>query len=152
MISWAGPGPPDLSWTPGPLLAAKSDGLRNLVKTAVVLLFLLVFWAPGSGPRDPKAPRRAQKGPKVTAWPRFSSEKCSQTEVFEGSTRPNHVIHEGFLPRNCRNICQKVFQEQCGPDVQRTWSTYCSWRSTTVERSIISRSTTKSCRDDSFLG
>ena len=83
----------------------------------------------GSGPgaaqgtrRRPGGPRKAPRmrkplvftrcprlrTPKVTGWPRFSSEECSQTEVFRGSTRPNHVIYEGFLTAEARNPPQEA--------------------------------------------
>ena len=84
---------------------------------------------PGSGPgaaqgtrRRPGGPRKAPRmrkpfvftcfsrlrAPKVTVWPRLSSEKCSQTEVFEGSTRPNHVIYKAFLTAEARNPPQEA--------------------------------------------
>ena len=83
----------------------------------------------GSGPgaaqgtrRRPGGPRKAPRmrkpavfirfsclrAPKVTVWPRLSSEKCSQTEVFDGSTRPNHVIYKAFLTAEARNPPQEA--------------------------------------------
>ena len=99
---------------------------------------------PRSGPRAPEVPRRAQNGSlgvktisftrfsrlrtsRMSVWPRFSSEKCSQTEVLEGSRRPSHVIYEGFptaraqnppYDRRCKTSRQEeARQEERGQDV-----------------------------------